>query len=99
MTANQYQFIESQALCSALKASGIHSNTQIYIVAVPTSQLGLNNGSLYGAQGRKHITAMMNVDKSKYISGIHLRDLMEEKKLEIGCAINILSNNFPALVK
>ena len=99
MTSNRYQFIESQALCSSLKASGIHSNTQMYIVAVPNSQLGLNNGSLYGTQGRMHITAMMNVGKSKYISGIHIRDLIEEKKLEIGCAITISSNNFPALVK
>ena len=72
MTHKQFHSVESTALCSALKASGLPSNLQIYLVAGPQSFPGLNNGNIYGTQGRKHIYALMDHGYSKNTTGNHL---------------------------
>ena len=72
-------------------------NIQRDIVAAPLSLLGLNNGNLYGTQGKKHIHALMDHGYIINTTGHHLRDLTESHKLEIGCSGKIFSNNLPAL--
>ena len=99
MTSNQFQFFESQELCSTLKASGLPQNTQREIVSRPASQLGLNNSYIYSTQGRKNITSLMNFYRSKCIRGLYLRESIEGHKLKIGCKGTLLSKIFPSLVK
>ena len=99
MKSSQCKYIESIALCTALKASGFPPNAQIDIVAGPSSLLILKNRSLYGTQGSKHILVLMNLGKSDCITGQHLRDSIEAHKLEIGCSGYLFSNNIFPLLK
>ena len=99
MTAKTIQYIEYPALCSALKATGLPSNTKRDIVAGPSSLLGINNWSLYVTQGWKHILDLMNLGKSNCITGQHLREYIENHRLDIKYSGFIFSNNLPPLTK
>ena len=84
MKSSQCHYIESKALCRALKTSGLPLNTQRDIFSGPSSLLGLKNGSLYGTQGYKHILNLTNPGKSERITGQDLRYLIEAHKIDIG---------------
>ena len=79
------QYIEYPDLWRDLQDSVLPTNTQIDIVPAPSSIIGLINGSLYVTQGCKQIMSLMNLAKSDYITGQHLRDSIETHKLDIGC--------------
>ena len=59
----------------------------------------MNDVGLYIAQVLKHSFAIMNLGKSKCITGLHFVDSIESQKLEIGCSWSLLANNFPDLYK
>ena len=94
MTSNQCQCFESLVIQITLYYSVIFSGNQIYIVAGPACKLGIKNGFLYVTQGRKQINALKNFDRSKCVTGLHLRKSIERYKMDLGCAGTLLSNNF-----
>ena len=57
---------------------------QIDIVAGPIASLVLNNRTIYGTQGLKHIMSLMNFGKTDSITGKKLRASLESTKLEVG---------------
>ena len=67
--------MEPPALCAALQASGLPSNIHRGVVEGKLTHIGINNGSLYGNQGK--IFAMMNHGTSDNITGHHLRYSIE----------------------
>ena len=99
MTTKKYQYMESPYLCRALQPAGLTSNTQRDIVAKLKSLLGLNNGYLYGNQGRNYIPALMDFGKSEWITGHHHRDSIEGHKLDIDFSGPLFANNSPSLTK
>ena len=86
VTAIQFHYIESTAICSNLQESGLTSNTQRDIFSGPSSLLELKNESLYGKKGSKQTLDLMNLGKSNCITGQHLRDSIEAHKIDIGCS-------------
>ena len=56
MNVKKCHYVEYTSPRRTLQASGILLNTQIDIFDGLASLLGLNNGSMYGTQGRKYIT-------------------------------------------
>ena len=58
MNEIQCHYIESPALCLALKVSGITYNMHRYIVATPLAYLWINNRTIYETQGLKHIMVL-----------------------------------------
>ena len=99
IAAKHCNFIEPPDLCSSLQASALPSNTHRDVVAVPSSILGIKNGSLYGTQGCKHILYQMKLGKVNCIAGHHLREYIESHKLDIGLSGPLFSNNFPSIIK
>ena len=97
MNDKQFYHIESPALCSALQAWWIPSNMQRDIVSGPLSSLGLNNRTIFGTQGLKHIMAIMNFDKTDSVTGKQLRASLESTKLEVGWSGPLFTNNYPSL--
>ena len=94
MNEKQWQYIESPELCSSLKATGVHSDTQMDIVAGLLSSLVLNNGTLYGTQGLKHIMALKNFGKTDSITGKDLRASLESTKPEVGFSGPLFTNKY-----
>ena len=84
MNGKQCHHIESTALCSALQASGLPSNMQIYIVAGPISSIVINNRTIHGNQGLKHLMSLMKFGKTDSITGKKLIASPESTKLEVG---------------
>ena len=97
MNDKQCHHIGSPALCFALKASGLPSNMQRYIVAGPLSSLGLNNRKIYGTQVLKHIMALMNFGKTDSITEKQLRASLESTNMEVGFSGTLFMNNYTSL--
>ena len=57
---------------------------QIDIVAGPIASLVLNNRTIYGNKGLKHILSLMDFGKNDSITGNKLRSSLESTKLEVG---------------
>ena len=72
-------------------------NIQRYILADPLYILVLNNGTMYGTRGKTNIHALMDHRSSNNTTGNHLRDPLENHKLEIRWSGNLFLNNIPAL--
>ena len=89
MSKSQCQSVESSGICSDIQESGLLRNPQIDIVEYPLSVLRINNRTLYGTQGKRHIHALMYHVFSNNTTGNHFRDLIEAHKLEIGCSGNL----------
>ena len=68
-------------------------------MAGPLSLLGLNNGTLYGTQGRKHICGLMDHGYIRNTTCHHLRDLIESHNPEIGCTGLLFCNNILSLTQ
>ena len=97
MSQPQCHYGKSPVLCAALKASDLPSNRQRYIISKPLSQLGLNNGTIYGTQGKRHIYDLTDHESSYTTTGNHLRDMIESHKIYIGYSGPIFTENFQAL--
>ena len=97
MSQPQYHLFKSTDLCAKLQASGLPSDIQIDIVSVPLSQLGLNNRSIYGTQGKKHICEILDHGSSYTTTVNHLQDMIESQNLDIGCSGPLFANKFQAL--
>ena len=93
----QCHLFESTYLCAALQVSVLPSNIQRDLVSVPLSQLGLNNGTIYRTHGKKQFFSLMDHGGRYNNTGYHLQDLIEYKKLEIGCSGPLFDKNFQAL--
>ena len=65
----------------------------------PKTLLLLNNSSLYGTQGKKHLHAIFNEDSSYSITGHHIQDEIEAHKLELGLSPDLFSNCLPPMLK
>ena len=59
MNVKKCQYVEYKYPRRTLQDSGILLNTQIDIFDGLASLLGLNNGSIYDNQGRKHTTDLI----------------------------------------
>ena len=86
MSQPQCHYGKSPVLCAALKASDLPSNRQRYIISKPLSQLGLNNGTIYGIQGKKNICDLMDHGSRYTTTGHHLQYMIEAHKMDIGCS-------------
>ena len=93
----QYQLVASPPLCASLQASGLPTNLKRDILSGPISQLGLNNGYTYGTLGQKHIGALMDHRGNNTTTGIHMIDMIDSHKLEIGCSGYLFEKNFQDL--
>ena len=69
----KFTHVESQALYSSIKASGITKDVQKDIAPGPALNLGPNNGYLNGTQVCKHICTIINFVKRNCITVHHLR--------------------------
>ena len=97
MSQPQCHSVKSPAICTALQAPGLPNNIQRYVVSGPLSQIGLNNGTIYGAQGKNSFCAIMDHIGITTNTGHHMRDLIDYHNLEIGCLGSLFANNFQAL--
>ena len=61
--------------------------------------LGLNNGSLYGTQGKKHLYVILNESRADSITVNNIRDIIKAYKLELGLPQYIFRNCLPPLGK
>ena len=99
MTEKERHYVESSALRAVLQSSGNPINIQRNLAKWPKTLLGLNNGSLFVTQGKKHLYDIIIESRADYITVHHIRDEIESRKIELGLPKCLFSNCLTPLEK
>ena len=67
------------------------------MVAGPLETLRLNNRTIYGAQGLRHIIALTNFGKTDLVTGKRIRSLLESAELKVGYSGSLFTSNHTSL--